>query len=389
MTRENLIIVKGFYGEGNLGDDILLLNSYKLIRKYFEPNEIIIQIVQPAKYVTSLLGEHPTIILGDVFSDFDLLPSVKAVFIGGGGFLADHFPTLSFFNLAAQFFLRNLGIKPFLYLREFKRRLLKSKKSPEIELRVAAGIEIGPFPLGSKKELASALWLSDFAHVYTRESISFKYGTLWKLKQVRNGSDMAFIDKNLYPIKRTHESRKRLIGVIPRAWVKKEVEELYLDNLIKSLSSLDKKFDIAIFLFQKGRDEQILDKFRKEYKIIEWDPSVQDLESYLSCLSEVDIMLSGRFHGSMIAAQYGIPVISLGISPKLENIQQTLLPHAFTWESPFNCADLQEKIIQIDHFYTTHSTDIRSDATRIFQTAHSMDVEISKILEEFKQTLNA
>ena len=90
------ILLKGYYGFGNLGDDILMMVSYAILKKKYAEAVISIysentpnnpHLSDPVgfnQYIHSLLKDTPRLVDWTCQDDYDLL------FDGGGGIYKDH-----------------------------------------------------------------------------------------------------------------------------------------------------------------------------------------------------------------------------------------------------------------------------------------------------------
>src|SRR5258708_1222463 len=106
-----IVVLDGYYGVGNLGDDILMLVSYSILREAFDPAEICVRVVGDHTYVRRLLTEDCVVMPVERFAHETSIPrSTKLSVLGGGGFLADHFGTKSVFARTRQRFLRTFGV---------------------------------------------------------------------------------------------------------------------------------------------------------------------------------------------------------------------------------------------------------------------------------------
>src|SRR5919109_2311832 len=148
------VLLDGYFGAGNLGDDINMLVSFYLLSKIVDKESLYVSTVTYAPYVKSMLGNIKCIMRGRLAP-----PSVKLNVIGGGGLFYDYgkfemnFDKLPFGNAASEF------------VKKFKLGERKNIATGNI----AFGLGIGPFTPDSIVEKQAADYLADFDLIGVRD----------------------------------------------------------------------------------------------------------------------------------------------------------------------------------------------------------------------------
>ena len=373
------VCLDGYYGAGNLGDDILMIVSYSILRQIFSPEEILV-IAREKAYVKNMLGEqcHLQIELSSPFL-------TEALVLGGGGLFFD-FAKGGRVHRARQFFLHKLGVvrlqKITHILRGANRK--KSSSNEKKKVRIALGIGIGPFAKGSSRELSAALELSKYDLVIVRDAMSLDICRSWRTpNKVIQATDIAFMHDrwmaNIQIPNRKQNSPKK-IAVVVRDWPFSLQGAKYLTSVINAISLLKAAgYEIRFVSFNPKNDALALKELKKE-DVLCWNPNQWELKEFLQELSLYDIMITSRAHGAIIGACLGIPSVCVEIEPKLLNVQQILAPTAEVWKPPFKISDLIASVENICRNYV-----YLADA--LPQVVESNRIKADLAAEELKRVL--
>lgn len=335
MTAPRVLLV-GYYGKGNFGDDVLLKVAYQLLKSTI-PNAKISVIVDgdSENYLSKMLGDVDILKPGR-HGNFDF------IIHGGGGVFFD-FATYSFVHRLLEFVIRFLGIGHFISL-EKQIRYITNKPRTSAKKRIGIGIGVGTFSSGSLK-----LWhhslpiLADFDALWVRDADSLenlkRFTTVMKAKKIL-GSDLAFLTEHWMPPRTPKPiSLRPRLGIILRDWRMATPE--VLGELFKKLAQ---DYDLTGFIFEENHDPKMR-ALLSPYTTHIWQPQKMSIADFSTLLNAQDVLLTSRAHGAICGACLGIPSVIVNIEPKLEQVH-AMLPHVSILVEPHETERWQEALQQ-------------------------------------------
>lgn len=323
--------IKGAYGETNFGDDLLM----HVFENYFIeefPNSILNFEGDPAKYVLKILNKGTY----NRTSQCDWL-----IYGGGTQFFA--FRENSELSILEKL---KIGLKtPSLVYNKF----FKAKRANlNIENKIAfLGFGLGPF-YGNQTAIKNAKDTIELAnYVGVRDEVSHNYCNDWGIPSIL-GADVVFSSYFKHEIekKNTEEKKNKKIGIIVRDWDYEDSGKAYISELLKFVKSKESE-DYKIIIFAPKKDKNWIKEISED-KLVVWDPSKFSINEFLEILNEYDAFISARYHGAIIAALLGKPVICVEIEPKLKILVDQIKEFKL-WEKPFKIEALRELIKDIDY----------------------------------------
>jgi polysaccharide pyruvyl transferase WcaK-like protein len=333
------ILLQGYYGFGNLGDDILMITTYKYLKNNFRDCEIKIFSNAPNtanNYISKLIGEEVEVVNYSYQGHFNL------IIHGGGGIHYD-------FNRASRFYaiinslIRLIGYQYYLQIYHLYKKL-KGKEHITTDLRLGLGIGVGTFTRSSKKFHTNITILADYDYLFVRDLQSLSNAKRYlPMDNVFLARDLAFMKDYWHEASlKKLEKKGENVGFVLRKW---EEDEEHLDSLRELKLNLNKRgIKVTYFLLQKEHDLPIVNKLAHDAGIKFWEPEKQNLEDYLSLISNQDLILTSRYHGAIVAAALGIPAFALAIEPKLASLP-ACLPSVQLIDLPIDTSSLEENIL--------------------------------------------
>jgi polysaccharide pyruvyl transferase WcaK-like protein len=348
MTAPRILIV-GYYGRGNFGDDLLLHITYRLLKTVIPAAEIsIIADSNRADYIHAMLGDV-TILPPGRHGHFDLIVH------GGGGVFFDFQPG-GWLAQMAEKMIDAIGLASFIRLEKLLRSILRKPRTSATH-RIGLGIGVGTFAAGSKRLRSSLPILADFSALWVRDRASVENLTRFAEimhTEIMEGSDLAFFTEHwVPPLPAPTVSEKPRLGIALRDWSGHSISPALLETL-------SMHYAITGFIFDEHADP-ITQQLLADYPIHVWQPEQMRVGDFAAALATQDVILTSRAHGAICSACVGVPTVIVDIEPKLKQVH-AMLPNASvpvaanapeTWEAAI------EKALTISH--ATILTDIQKN----------------------------
>lgn len=349
------ILIRGYYGFGNFGDDILMITTFKMMREC-RPHAIFnvfsnfnqnlrgfSRKVGYNQYIYRLLPEQPVLADWTFRGDYDLLID------GGGGV---YFGTKggSLFHRFSNRLLSAVGMKSITLMDRFLRRIIFRPRRLRFNKRVGIGLGIGPYPEGCPQLYShlAEIGLYDALSVRDARSLSF----LGKFKfpgSCQRGTDFTFLNQYWMPRGISFPERKRFsgrIGVVLMDWPEHNLE-LFAEFRKFAQESTERGYEVTFFSLDENQDKSYINFFSGQERLIIWQPNQMDLTRFLSALAGVDIIITGRAHGAIIAGQLGVVPVCLGKTQKLREVHNMFAESSLLIREPFSCDALHHAVAQI------------------------------------------
>jgi polysaccharide pyruvyl transferase WcaK-like protein len=305
------VLLQGYYGYANLGDDLLLLVAYRMLRETFPGASIHVRCLSPrGAYLRALLGEHVPLVSSLEPTDFDLIVA------GGGGvfFDFDEGPAaLGWLNRAAR-----AVPAPWLAAARRGYRKLKGTLGADAPRRVGVGIGVGTFTERSARFLVAKATLGEMSLLVVRDEESRENALrVAPGLPVQVGADLVFARRYWCPGPPPEgERRRRSVAFVLRAW--KHDRLAHLPAVAEAAARLQGGgVEVSLVLFDPEDEAAVRPAFPGVPTLV-WQPEEPgNLERLLGHLGTRGVVVSTRAHGAIAAGCLGVPSICLAIEPKL------------------------------------------------------------------------
>ncbi len=297
------ILISGYYGFSNAGDELVLGEIIKGLRK---EKDLEITVLSASPQITA---EKYEVIGKDRWSLWQILASIYKTDLlvsGGGSLLQDK--------------TSKNGILYYLAIIFFA--LLMRKKI------VIFSQGIGPIDHKRNRKITSFL-LNKVNMIYVRDEDSLNYLQKMGLKKEINlSADPVFLlEKSSEDLRRGLweklglDFKRKLILVSLRPW---SDQERVLAASAEFLNDFDPNlYQIKYLTFHKGEDDLLL----------EGQPSKDDLikddlepEEAASLIGGADLVLGMRLHSLILAAAQEVPFIAISYDPKVDALDKAIYP---------------------------------------------------------------
>ena len=352
-SSSETIAIKGGYGLGNFGDDVLMVAAYHVAKRVFLPQSISF-ICHDAEYIQSILP-------GVKVVTPDRAKRIKAdILLYGGGTQFFSFPLEKRERTIPSFasILRNLR-DPTRIGPKILRRIRRSSPHNEAVSKIAAiGIGVGPFVENSSKLYECNKLFKQMEYVAVRDIYSYSLCQEWGCKSLSLGADLCYFPdlwQKYEPdcSRDTNGSLKR-IGVIVRDWPHTYEGNSYAEPLFHTIDSLRREGkEVEYISFSATSDSEWIKRLkdRDEY-ITVWSPERDSISSFLGFLSRYDLFISARYHGAVFASILKKPIVAIEVEQKLGLVSDLLGDGARLWTYPFSVAQCLKYIAEIEHNYS-------------------------------------
>jgi len=335
------VVLVGYYGRGNFGDDVLMTVTHSIARSILPRASIGIRLGSDVSYPSQLIGEDMNPV------SFGTRDIHQLIIHGGGGTFFDFSPH-SLADRGVNSVLLSGGTRGFVRIDRALRRLTNRSRMSALN-RIGLGLGIGTFTPGSKKLLAALPLLDDFDHLWVRDPSSISnLDNLSVGPSAILGSDLAFLSDCWCPTElilrpRATVHRRPRVGVILRDWPAGSGAD-FAGLFRPVISALSAQYDLTIISFDPATDRGTLQAL-KDWPQQQWQAGSTNLQSFLKALSDYDVLLTSRAHGAICGACVGRPSVILEIEPKLAAIN-AMLPQATRIASPRSDAATVGRLIE-------------------------------------------
>ena len=340
MQKGKTIYIKGAYGPGNLGDDVLLLCLIKILSSHFEQKNIIVGVEDVSKarilhdkvcfvhYKKPVIADYIVYGGGGQFFDFESLDSKKES---------------SFFNKVKNFIKRNRNI-----YWAIKRIVISRMSNCHENLVVAEkgamySLGLGPFEYDGpgKSRLIRAIAKCEYISLRDKKSLAFAREITDK--DITLTADPSFVKNdwvtNLSSDSDTHGDIYDLTLIL-RDWPYSISGRSLIDRVIEFGNDKvrDGKKVRFVFLY-KGYDKNTLKKVQG-YDCLQYDPVDHSPEDFVRMISiESKVIISSRAHGIWLPVIFGVPVIGVEIENKITQVCNSLPNSTLTISSKTKSID--------------------------------------------------
>lgn len=312
------ILVQGFFGQSNFGDDILNIAGLSLCKKYFPQARVFVYSIPKSEYLLSF-DEDVTIVDSTYGNHYDL------IFHSGGGVFFD-FKRGNFWMRILNVISRVVGSDVSNWAHDNYLKIVRKTHFETFNIRIGAGIGVGNFEKGSAKLFLAKRRLSGMNKLFVRDQVSIE-----NLKKINvsidtdTASDLAFSSELWLTEQLTKKQTTESIGVILRDWG----TPAQMQHMLRTILNLTANgYRFNFFSFNPSSDRQTI-KILKEagFEVKEWNPSTMNISSFINVLRLNSVLISSRAHGAIVGAILEVPVVIIEIEPKLLTVHE-MLPNA-------------------------------------------------------------
>lgn len=303
---EKQIVVSGYYGFSNLGDDAILEVLIDQLKSFVDSSNIVVLSNNPE--LTERQFQVRSINRFDLPKFWSVLQNAQLFISGGGGLFQDSTSIKSVFYYTL---LHHMA-----WMAQVKTMVF------------AQGLGPLNHPL-SKAMTKRAFALCD--HVTLRDSKSIDLLKKWGIEAHLTADPVWCLepDSSNLSIQKVLDERKDglLVALSLRQFDNLDIESVKI-LLEVMIDCLPDDTQLVPLVLQKKQDSEILDYASSQWKSRNRD--VLDLEfeelekpsQWLAVISQLDLVVGMRLHSLIMALSSGVPTIGLAYAPKVEEVMK-------------------------------------------------------------------
>lgn len=305
-TNKKLVLVSGYYGFGNLGDEAILEELTNELKRLISPTQIVVLSNNPEQ-TKAAFGVEAV----DRWKPANLLPllSRAALFIsGGGGLFQDTTGIKSTIFYGCQILMvRALGRKVCVY---------------------AQGL--GPLKGDAARALAR-LSLQQANFVTVRDRDSQKLLEEWNISSLLTADPVWCLEQTEIPaialdqITRLKAKPGLTVGLSLRT--AGNFSDKQLDDLVAVMDrSLPLDTKLLLLPLQLEQDIEPLNSFAQQWQAqgrhaeVLHTGEIERPSQWLAILSQLDMLVGMRLHALIMSLKSGVPVVGLAYDPKVRHV---------------------------------------------------------------------
>jgi polysaccharide pyruvyl transferase CsaB len=307
--KRELVLLSGYYGFGNLGDEAILEEITDELKRLVPPDKIVVLSNTPVE--TAKTFGVRSINRWKTIEMIKLLAKARLFISGGGGLFQDVVSMRSPMFYGTQIGLARLfGAKTLVY---------------------AQGI--GPLNSAAGKFFTRQAF-SMCSQISVRDQKSLDILTKWRVQAELTADPVWCLEPKPLPkeldelLKRTNKQKKTdglVVGLSLR--VSGNFSKQNVAALVEAMAqALPQSARILPLVLQIGQDFEILEQFEQQWKakgreIIFVDTTpIERPSQWITLLSKLDMIVTMRLHGAIMALIAGLPTAAIAYDPKVSHI---------------------------------------------------------------------
>lgn len=298
------VVVSGYYGYDNLGDEAILEELTNELKKLVKPENIIVLSADPEK--TAKLFGVGAMERTDLLGIADLC-KVSRLFVSGGGGLFQN--------------TRSIGSIVFY---GFQIAMARAFGAPV--LIYAQGI--GPIR-GQLAEWITKKAFSAATAILVRDSASKALLTQWGLNAEQTADPVWCLAQKKLPAAMTQQleavKSSKLVALSLRT--SHNFSDTHLTTLVDAmLDALPESAHVLLLPLQMNQDKDLLVRFASQWKAKGRDATLMDTTSmqypseWITLFGKCKLVVGMRLHALIMALKAGVPVVGIAYDPKVSQL---------------------------------------------------------------------
>jgi polysaccharide pyruvyl transferase WcaK-like protein len=345
--------IRGAYGPGNIGDDVLMLSVIKLLEMRYDARDIYVGVEHP-KEARAL---HPAV------NWIHIKKPVQAelVVLGGGGQFFSFVPP----SEGKRNFKSSLvgGLKKFRRqsgLVDTMLRMYVGKRGGVdriyLHKRLAAFcIGLGPFDGGGYGEWRAKEFLRRCDYISVRDQVSSRYCEEYGRSNVSTFIDPTLLralwveDGTTARVGDVQSSENKYLTFVLRDWPHDARGQLVTQAIVSCAERFRREGrKVRFCAVYKSRDAHLIEKY-SDFPWVVWDPceGISPAEFVRRLILSSSSIISSRAHGVLLPAVLGEPTLAVAIEEKLKQVHK-MLPKGTLLVDEASPDAIYEKVLELE-----------------------------------------
>ncbi|AZQ44699.1 polysaccharide pyruvyl transferase family protein [Nonlabens ponticola] len=340
------LLLTGYIGHKNFGDDLLLYIAYEQMLKLdgvdlhvistSSSGDAYLDIFLPAATIHRYSGNIPLFF----YKQFD-----KVFFIGGG----------IFFDYREEISLK-------VYLKNKLSNKLRFNFARMSGTRFAGlGIGVGPYHSHRAKKIHGDI-LDNFDILGVRDRTSVKLVREIAAVDPLLTNDLSLLLEQHASLDSKNQMDKKSFIFCPRSYKHEEKYEKHLVNLRELSQRLNGDGHEVKWLFLQEEKADIYGFVPESDKLIVWDPESMGINDFIGFFEQSHAVISSRMHSIYVAGIVGAPFIAINVHQKLTFASQLFYKKPLIIEPEASVEDYYACISRLQELEKTES-DIKLERT--------------------------
>lgn len=300
------VIVSGYYGYKNIGDDSMLKAIIDSLRKYKQDMRILVLSKSP--FETSEEYDADSIFRFNLFKVMYYMKNSRLFINGGGSLIQDNTSTRSLFYYLGMIWLaKRLGMKVMIYANGIGP--LSKKRNRDLTKKVIDHVDVVTLREELSKKVMESLDIK-------RPRIFITADPAMNLNSASNKEiDMAFEEEGI-------QKGEHLVGISVRNWKNRD---RLVSVVAKVADYMIEKYGVKpVFIpmqhpFDIGVIDDIVEKMKGKAYVLR---KRYDGRHIIGIMKRMEMLIGMRLHALIFAASVGVPIVGLAYDQKVEGFLQ-------------------------------------------------------------------
>ncbi|RVU54574.1 polysaccharide pyruvyl transferase CsaB [Anaerosphaera multitolerans] len=367
LQSKGKILVSGYYGYNNIGDEAILKGLVDGISSKCDA-EIVVLSKNPDW--TTMKYDVKSVNRSKLFEIIRAIRSCDMILLGGGSLLQDITSKKSILYYLA---ILRLGML-------FKKKTFIYSQG------------IGPITLKRNRALTRRI-LNKVDFINVRDSQSAR-----ELKELGVNREILITTDTVFGInKPSNEEGSRILSKIGVSEDKLNIAFTIINwktygartvkEVIKSIDDLLKEQDVNIILIpffyhlDLNIEREIYENLRQRHSNIYLVEEYLHVESYLSLIGNMDIMVSMRLHGLVFSTLMGAYPIGISYDPKIDGFMKELNRVQRMYVEDFKSTEVVEEVLYAIENLETLKEETKSHLDKFYSLTNNHNEAVKEVLE--------